>query len=60
MFLKYETTSNEFFAVNPEQVAAIRDFGNDVTEIILTSTNTKFYAKKSYIDVLGELNVTQN
>lgn len=59
MFLKYETTSNEFFAVNPDQVAAIRDFGNDITEIILASTNTKCYVRKSYIDVLGELNAHQ-
>ena len=60
MFLKYETTTNEYVAINPDKVVAIRDFGNGTTLIVTESaSNTYFYVRKSYIDVLGELNAHQ-
>lgn len=59
MFLKYESTNKEYFAINPDNVCGIRDFGNDITEIILNNSNTKLYARKSYIEVLGEMNAVQ-
>jgi hypothetical protein len=59
MFLKYETAAKEYIAVNPVNVTAIRDFGNDTTEIILNG-GTKVYVKKSYVEVLGDMNGAQN
>lgn len=57
MFLKFETTTNEYVAINSDKIVAIRDIGNDTTLIISESVSpTYFYVKKSYIDVLGELN----
>ena len=59
MFLKFETTTNEYAAINSDKIVAIRDFGNDTTLIISESVSpTYFYVKKSYIDVLGELNAS--
>jgi hypothetical protein len=59
MFLKFETTTNEYVAINSDKIVAIRDFGNDTTLIISESVSpTYFYVKKSYIDVLGELNAS--
>ena len=59
MFLKFETTTNEYAAINSDKIVAIRDFGNGTTLIISESVSpTYFYVKKSYIDVLGELNAS--
>ena len=59
MFLKYETTTNEYVAINSDKIVAIRDFGNGTTLIISESVSpTYFYVKKSYIDVLGDLNAS--
>ena len=59
MILKFETTTNEYVAINSDKIVAIRDFGNDTTLIISESVSpTYFYVKKSYIDVLGELNAS--
>jgi len=59
MFLKFETTTNEYVAINSDKIVAIRDFGNGTTLIISESVSpTYFYVKKSYIDVLGELNAS--
>ena len=59
MFLKFETTTHEYVAINSDKIVAIRDFGNDTTLIISESVSpTYFYVKKSYIDVLGELNAS--
>ena len=59
MFLKFETTTNEYVAINSDKIVAIRDFGNGTTLIISESvSSTYFYVKKSYIDVLGELNAS--
>ena len=60
MFLKFETTTNEYVAINSDKIVAIRDFGNGTTLIVTESVSpTYFYVKKSYIDVLGELNAHQ-
>ena len=60
MFLKFETTTNEYVAINSDKIVAIRDFGNGTTLIISESVSpTYFYVKKSYIDVLGELNAAE-
>ena len=59
MFLKYETTTNEYVAINPDKVVAIRDFGNGTTLIISESVSpTYFYVKRSYVEVLGDLNAS--
>jgi len=59
MFLKFETTTHEYVAINSDKIVAIRDFGNGTTLIISESVSpTYFYVKKSYIDVLGELNAS--
>lgn len=55
MFLKYETTAKEFVAVNPTQIAMIRDFGNDTTEIVFSDSLTRVWVKVSYLQVLGDL-----
>ena len=59
MFLKYETTTNEYVAINSDKIVAIRDFGNGTTLIISESVSpTYFYVKRSYVEVLGDLNVS--
>ena len=59
MFLKYETTTNEYVAINSDKIVAIRDFGNGTTLIISESVSpTYFYVKRSYVEVLGDLNAS--
>ena len=59
MFLKFETTTNEYVAINSDKIVAIRDFGNGTTLIISESVSpTYFYVKRSYVEVLGDLNVS--
>ena len=59
MFLKYETTTNEYVAINSDKIVAIRDFGNGTTLIISESVSpTYFYVKRSYVEVLGVLNAS--
>ena len=59
MLFRSETTTNEYVAINSDKIVAIRDFGNGTTLIISESVSpTYFYVKKSYIDVLGDLNAS--
>jgi hypothetical protein len=59
MFLKYQMTNKEYIAVNPMHVTMIHDYGNDTTGIIL-KCGRKVDVKKSYVEVLGEMNGAQN
>ena len=53
MFLKYETTTNEYVAINSDKIVAIRDFGNGTTLIISESVSpTYFYVKNKCFNFL--------
>lgn len=60
MFISFRDTKGDYITVNTDNISAIRQYSQTVTEIIMTDNHIRFWADRPYIELAGELKNAEN